>query len=185
MVMGSRGRPSLSAEDGAVEGVRRNRWLPRVFSRTFVFGGVWWTLAGGDPSGWRVGLPAVVTAAALSLFLSLDSPPFRFSPRGLLRFVPFFCIQSLRGGLDVAWRALHPSLPIHPCLIRYPLSLRGTPAQVFMADVVSLLPGTLSADLEADHLTVHALDGRLPISDQLRAVESRVAALFGAAFEDR
>jgi multicomponent Na+:H+ antiporter subunit E len=100
-------------------------------------------------------------------------------------FLPFFCLQSLRGGVDVAWRAFHPGLPIHPCLVHYPLRLRETPARVFMANVVSLLPGTLSADIDGDSLIVHALDGRLPVAEQLAVLESRVANVFRIALPDR
>lgn len=98
-------------------------------------------------------------------------------------FAPFFLVQSLRGGVDVARRALHPRLPLNPCLVRYPLCLEEVPAQVFMANVVSLLPGTLSADLEDSVLTVHALDCALPVTEQLQALESRVARLFGLAVQ--
>ncbi|MBE0509552.1 MAG: Na+/H+ antiporter subunit E [Chromatiales bacterium] len=42
---------------------------------------------------------------------------------GWLRFIPFFLLQSLLGGIDVARRAFHPRTPLSPTLIRYPLSL--------------------------------------------------------------
>ena len=54
-----------------------------------------------------------------------------------------------------------------------------------MANVVSLLPGTLSADIDGDGLVVHALDGRLPVTEQLAVLESRVADLFRIALPDR
>lgn len=156
----------------------------RVVSRIFVFGFIWWTLGGGGPATWWLGLPAVAIAVAVSLLVTHPSIRLRWSPGGLASFLPFFCLQSLRGGVDVAWRAFHPGLPIHPCLVHYPLRLRETPARVFMANVVSLLPGTLSADLEGDSLVVHALDGRLPVTEQLRALESRVARLFRIVLQD-
>jgi multicomponent Na+:H+ antiporter subunit E len=156
----------------------------RIVSRGFVFGFIWWTLGGADLATWWVGLPAVGIAVVVSLLITHASIRLRWSPGGLAFFLPFFCLQSLRGGVDVAWRAFHPGLPIHPCLVSYSLRLRETPARVFMANVVSLLPGTLSADLEGDCLVVHALDGRLPVTGQLRELESRVANLFRIALQD-
>jgi multicomponent Na+:H+ antiporter subunit E len=154
------------------------RWIARVLSRSITFGFLWWVLGGNDPLWWWVGLPAVGLAVMVSLAFSPAPCRLRWSPGGLALFVPFFFIQSLRGGLDVARRALHPRLPLNPSLVRYPLRLEETPAQVFMANVVSLLPGTLSADLEGSVLIVHALDTGLPVAEQLHALESRVAHLF-------
>jgi len=129
---------------------------------------------------WWFALPAVGLAVTASLALVPGPWRLHWSPEGLARFVPFFLFQSLRGGLDVACRTFHPRLPLNPSLVRYPLRLEQSPAQVFMANVVSLLPGTLSADLEGSVLTVHALDIGLPVTEQLQTLESRVARLFGS-----
>lgn len=147
-------------------------------SRGCAFGLLWWGLGGDDPLWWWAGLPTVGLAVVVSLALSPGPWRLRWNPGGLARFVPFFLFQSLRGGLDVARRTLHPRLPLNPSLVCYPLRLEESPAQVFMANVVSLLPGTLSADLEGSVLTVHALDIGLPVTEQLQALESRVARLF-------
>jgi multicomponent Na+:H+ antiporter subunit E len=44
--------------------------------------------------------------------------------------------------------------------------------------VVSLLPGTLSVELEQDDLLLHALDIRLPVDRELERLEIRVADVF-------
>jgi multicomponent Na+:H+ antiporter subunit E len=50
-------------------------------------------------------------------------------------------------------------------------------------DSISLLPGTLSADLRGDLVTVHALDVRTDVVEGLATLERRVAALFGESLE--
>ena len=50
---------------------------------------------------------------------------------------------------------------------------------MFMANTVSLLPGTLSAELDEDHLRVHVLDQTGSFATGLAVVEARVARLFG------
>jgi len=82
------------------------------------------------------------------------------------------------GGLDVAYRALHPSLPINPGLIEYPLQLPIGVAQVMMLNTVSLLPGTVSANLTQNNLTVHVLDSESNLLPQLIAIEKRIARMF-------
>jgi hypothetical protein len=49
---------------------------------------------------------------------------------------------------------------------------------------MSLLPGTLSADLTDDRLRMHVLDASLPIEHELRAAEASIAALFGQTVND-
>jgi multicomponent Na+:H+ antiporter subunit E len=53
-------------------------------------------------------------------------------------------------GLDVAWRALHPALPIEPQFQRFRLHLPEGQPRTLMVSVLSLMPGTLSAELEDD-----------------------------------
>lgn len=121
-------------------------------------------------------LLAIITSAALL-------PPAPLVWYELLRFVPFFLKRSLLGGADVAWRAFHPDMPIAPDLIEYPLRLPPGLPRVFMANTVSLLPGTLSAELGANCVKVHVLDGRKDFLSELEAVEQSVARMFGTSLK--
>jgi multicomponent Na+:H+ antiporter subunit E len=149
-----------------------------VVLRLVLFGLLWLVLTEGRPGSGVVGLVFVVAATWLSLAL-LEPPGWRWRPLGLLRFVPYFAWNSLRGGVDVAWRAMHPQMPLKPGLIRYRLRLPTPAPRVFLAGVLSLLPGTLSARLEGSWLTVHALDLGQNLPDALAELEVRVADLFG------
>jgi multicomponent Na+:H+ antiporter subunit E len=46
---------------------------------------------------------------------------------------------------------------------------------------VSLLPGTLSADLNQDRLTLHVLDLEAPVIRELQQIEDLVAGLYAPA----
>ncbi len=48
-----------------------------------------------------------------------------------------------------------------------------------MANTVSLLPGTLSADLGEKYLIVHVLDQESAFNSELSLIEEHVAKLFG------
>lgn len=52
-------------------------------------------------------------------------------------------------------------------------------ARLIMVNVVSLLPGTLSADIEGDVLVLHALDTTTDVIAETRNAEQRVSALYG------
>lgn len=151
------------------------------WSRAVAFALVWWMLTGGAVESWLVGVPAVLIATLVSMALV---PAFSWSPIGVACFVPFFAWQSLRGGVDVAWRAFHPRMPIAPGLIEYPWRLPPGLPRVFMVNTVSLLPGTLSADLGADCLKVHVLDTGKNVLSELMMVERAVARIFATTLKN-
>lgn len=144
----------------------------RLTVRVLGLAALWAILTGG--AGWSVGIPVVLLAAAA---IPLAAPTYRLSPAGMVRFVPYFVWNSLRGGVDVAVRALHPRLPIDPAILRYETKLDYTVARVVMANTVTLLPGTLSAELRGNVLSVHVLYASGPIMEMLENLERRVADL--------
>ncbi|MBE0599059.1 MAG: Na+/H+ antiporter subunit E [Desulfuromonadales bacterium] len=158
-------------------------WSWREASTRLAFlTGLWLLLTGADAGSWVIGGPAVLLATLLSL--RLRSPvAWRWRPAGLLRFVPYFLWHSLRGGLDVTRRALHPRLPIAPALVYHTLRLPPGPSRVFLANTINLLPGTLSAELQDSRLTVHMLDAALVNVMELQRLETRVADLFAVSLE--
>lgn len=145
--------------------------------RILVFALLWWIVTDGTGS-WIFGIPVIVLATAASYHLQPARGP-RLRPFALLRFIGFFLHQSLRAGIDVARRALSPALRLAPAFIEYRLRLPAGPARVFIVDTLSLLPGTLSAELRDDRLCLHVLDVGLPIEAEVRAVERHIAAVFG------
>ncbi len=149
---------------------------------TLALAGFWWLLSGGSTGSWLVGLPAI----ALALWLTRGGGPISAalpSPGGLLRFVPFFLRESVRGGLDVAARTLAPRLRIAPGLSTYRTGLSGNGARLLFANCVSLLPGTLAADLDGDLLRLHLLDAGLDPDPELRRLERAVARVFNEHLE--
>lgn len=144
--------------------------------RTLLFALLWWILTEGAIDSWLLGAPVVVFAALASEALL---PRLSWSLLAIVRFVPFFLWRSLYGGVDVARRALHPRLPISPGLIDHRWRLPPGLPRVFMANTVSLLPGTLSAELDEEHLRVHVLDQTSTFASELTVIEARVARLFG------
>ena len=139
------------------------------------FAALWAILTGG--ADWLVGIPVIVLATAVTL---RAGPASRWSVGGLLRFIPFFVWHSLRGGIDVATRALNPRLPIDPAIVDYEMHLDSAAARTLMANTVTLLPGTLSAELRGNRLSVHVLNASSPVADMLARLERRVAGLSGS-----
>jgi multicomponent Na+:H+ antiporter subunit E len=149
--------------------------LKTIIVRGALFALIWYILSGGAVASWWIGLPAVVLAFFTSTALL---PPKTIVLHQFLKFMPFFLKRSLLGGVDVAWRAFKPTMPIDPDLIEYSTRLpKGLP-QVFMANTISLLPGTLSAAFDQNVLRVHVLDVQSDFLSELEDVERRVARMF-------
>ena len=156
----------------------QNGVLPSFLLRSGALALAWWILAAGDTASLSVGMPVALAASALSLRLAPPRPTgFRIT--GVPAYAWYFLSQSVIGGLDVARRALSPSMPIDPALVEYRVSLNGAAARVIFANTISLLPGTLSARIVGDALQVHALDASPSVQAGLLDLETRVGALFG------
>ncbi len=143
------------------------------------FLGCWLILTGGNPSDLPAGTVAVAAATWTSLHLM---PPGtgHLHPLRLAGFVSHFLRQAVVAGFDVAWRALHPRLPLQPGFVTYqPLYPPGTRRNAFCA-VTSLLPGTLPSGPTAEGgLLIHCLDQTQPVTDQLAVEEALLARTFG------
>lgn len=148
--------------------------------RLAIFLGLWLVLSGADPIGLAFGLPTAALAALFSMRL-LPPGGREVSLFRLMAMVPGFLAHSVRGGIDVAWRALHPSLPIAPGWLHWRTKLpRGGP-RVTLGSELSLLPGTLVAGSRGDVLYVHCLDLRQDVASEIAAEEARIAATIGEA----
>lgn len=135
------------------------------------------------PAGSGLGLASVDLAtsalarprarkARLAAWLAVDV-------RRLPAFALFFVLASARGGLDVAGRILARTLDIAPGFLTYRTKLRHPGARILFLDLISLLPGTLSADIEApERLVIHALDIGSDNYRELAQLELEVALLF-------
>ena len=73
----------------------------------------------------------------------------------LLLYLFVFLWECLKANLDVAYRVLHPAMPIKPGIVKVKLNLKSTTAKMMLANSITMTPGTLSVDLINDILYVH------------------------------
>jgi len=157
----------------------------KVLINGLLLSALWVAFAGyEDPMSWVIGLPTVIAATWSHNNLS-SRQNGGASIAGILRLLPVFLWESFKGGFDVARRVLRLRLEINPGLFDYRLNLCSTSARVLYVDLVSLMPGTLSADLRGDLMRIHALDLRRDSVTELRRLERQVAAVFGQSMPDK
>lgn len=77
-----------------------------------------------------------------------------FGPVYLLKFL----VQLIKANLDVARRVLSPSLPINPGIVCVNTDLESPMGKLILANSITLTPGTLTLDSEANKLFIHWID---------------------------
>jgi multicomponent Na+:H+ antiporter subunit E len=148
-----------------------------VLARILVFSLLWWILTEGGSLFSVLGLLGVGLAVVAS-FRLLPPRSWPLRPLGVVRFLPYFLRQSLRGGLDVAFRAMRFRVDVTPTVITHVFTMKSESARVLFVWVASLLPGTAVVDLQGGKARIHVLDQRLADPATLRELEQRVAGMF-------
>lgn len=153
--------------------------LARVAAWAPVMALGWWVLVEGRPGSWGAGAVMVGLAALLAAAAPAGPGLPRVGP--LLSLAGYFVVQSLRGGWDVARRALSPAMPLSAGLAQVRTSLPDGPLRVVLADLLSLLPGTLTVELQGDLILLHALEVGPALELEVRDLERRLTAVWGLA----
>ncbi|MFH1784600.1 MAG: Na+/H+ antiporter subunit E [bacterium] len=75
-------------------------------------------------------------------------------------YVPVFLWECFKANIDVAYRVIHPNLPINPGIVKVKTKLKRDTSLTFLANSITLTPGTLTVDIDTDKgfLYVHWID---------------------------
>ena len=150
-------------------------------SRFAFFFAVWLILYGVKSADLLIGIIAAIIATWASRRLL---PPGRGSlrPIPLVRLVLRFLRQSIVAGIDVAWRALDPRMPLRPGFVIYQSHFPVGPMQNAFCTMTGLLPGTLPCGPDENGgLVIHCLDVSQPVLEQLATEEAALQQVLRGA----
>jgi len=68
-----------------------------------------------------------------------------------LYYIPLFIWECLKANIDVAYRVVHPIVPIRPGIVRVRTKLRSDTGLTFLANSITLTPGTMCVDIDRDN----------------------------------
>jgi len=90
-------------------------------------------------------------------------------------YVPMFLWECLKANIDVALRVLNPRLPINPGIVKVKTVLKSDTGLTFLANSITLTPGTLCVDIDAEKgvLYIHWIN--VEAQDTVKATELIVA----------
>jgi len=100
-----------------------------------------------------------------------------------LRLAGRVIVDIIRANFSVAKVVLGPKSAIRPMFVQVPLDVESDFAVSLLASVISLTPGTVSADIDVENrcLLVHALSTGEP-DDLVRQIKSRYETLIKEIF---
>jgi multicomponent Na+:H+ antiporter subunit E len=110
-------------------------------------------------------LPNLITGAVAALISSLLLGKHHFrngakflQPARYFWFLVYLVIiiwECIKANFDVAYRVLHPAMPIKPGIVKVPLTLKSDFARIMLANSITMTPGTIAVDIIGDDLFVH------------------------------
>lgn len=105
-----------------------------------------------------VGVIASIVTAWVSLKIAPEDPESRPSIISWLKFIPILLWEIVVANIDVTKRVLSPKIKVNPGFVLIPTTLKSTRKKWYLAQAITLTPGTVTADIIGDHLLVHWID---------------------------
>lgn len=109
-------------------------------------------------------------------WLQLGLPPL--SAKRIVFFliylvVPFW--EIVKANFDVAFRVVHPKMPIRPGIVIIETGLKSDIAKMILANSITLTPGTFTVDVAGDKLLIHWMNVR---AEDLQEASRRIGERF-------
>jgi multicomponent Na+:H+ antiporter subunit E len=172
----------------------RKPWLERLVLFAYAFG-FWlllvWPVSPVDGSLLIGDILAGLVAAAVVALVMREMVRVNFAR--FIKPMPWiwlfvyafvFTWYVFKGGLDVAYRVLHPDMPIRPGIIRIRSILQTDTGRTALANCITLTPGTLTMEVTDDGvfyvhwLFVHSDDEEEAARQVLRRFEWFIKRIF-------
>ena len=123
---------------------------------------LFWLLLSGFFTAFLVAAGAGSAAAVLWLarrmqMADCEGHPIHISARAVFWYWPWLLKEIVKSAWDVSRVILHPGLPVSPTLIRFKPSQKTDLGLVIHANSITLTPGTICVEAQADGFLVHAL----------------------------
>jgi len=80
-----------------------------------------------------------------------------------------------KANIDVAYRVLHPRLPIDPGLIKIKTKLKSEISKALLANSLTLTPGSTTVDIIGDQIYIHCIDVNRPVREEAEMFEKIIA----------
>ncbi len=158
---------------------------------TFLISFVLWLLLSFSLSIQHIiaGLLVSILAAIIMGDMFTQQPYKWFNLHRYLWFVYYifvFTWECIKANFDVALRVLSPKMPINPGIVKVKTILKTETGLTFLANFITLTPGTLSVDVDKDngYMYIHWIDVKSQdVQEASRLIVSKFERILKEVFE--
>ncbi len=139
---------------------------------------VWILLAGIDQQEIIIG--AIVSLLLTIIFFSKATifSEFNLNPKAIFYFLIYIFVFSwelIKSNLDVAFRVIHPTIPINPGIVKVKTKLKSRLGRTILANSITLTPGTLTVETNGEDYYIHWID---VTSDDIEGATKQIVSKF-------
>lgn len=107
-----------------------------------------------------------------------ETAPYLTVPQTISYFAWLF-VEIIKANIAVVRAVLSPDMFVSPTLTRIPTPQKTDIGKVMFANSITLTPGTISLDIQDDHILVHALLSEMSNPDDFGEMAERSAWAIG------
>jgi multicomponent Na+:H+ antiporter subunit E len=103
-----------------------------------------------------------------------------------LYFIPVLLWECIKANVDVAYRVIHPDLPINPGIVKIKTNLKSDMALTLLANSITLTPGTMCMDIDKEKgvLYIHWINVRTKdIDEATKLISGKFERILKGIFE--
>ena len=102
---------------------------------------------------------SLITTLIFSRYFMIDVKKLTHPKRyfWLIVYILYFIWECIKANFDVAYRVLHPAMPVRPGIVKVKLTVKRALARTILANSITMTPGTISVDIIDDTLYVHCI----------------------------
>ena len=102
---------------------------------------------------------SLITTLIFSKYFQIDTRKLLNPKRyfWLIIYILYFTWECIKANFDVAYRVLHPSMPVRPGIVKVKLQLKRALARTILANSITMTPGTITVDIIEDTLYIHCI----------------------------
>jgi len=119
---------------------------------------IWILLAGTDQQEIMFG--AIISLILTVIFFSKANifSEFNLNHKAIIYsfiYIFVFAWELIKSTLDVAYRVIHPKIPINPGIVKVKTKLKSKLGRVILANSITLTPGTLTVETNGEDYYIH------------------------------
>jgi multicomponent Na+:H+ antiporter subunit E len=109
----------------------------------------------------------IISFFGIHIYSKLGLP--RLTPKGIVFSLVYIIVllwEIIKANFDVAYRVIHPKMPIKPGIVVIETHLKSDIAKMILANSITLTPGTFTLDVIGDKLLIHWINVKTEDTDE-------------------